>query len=267
MRLRHLFLMAGLALGAACARPTLNEVEGEDAAVEPPIEAPRDAGSTPPAADAARGAPPIDQVPGEDDEPGEADEDNPEEGEPPKADAGQPSETPDAGCTDSDQDSVCDDVDNCRRTANPDQADADRDGRGDACPQVNCDGATVTGAVELAGATVDSVRINDQTETLARVLPGSEVSMRVFVKFNTCTDAAFMPRPFYVGVESKSPACALSFCNSMFASPTVPLPFTFTAPTEPGLHYVLAGIGNAYACGGTPTADTRIAAICVTPEL
>lgn len=261
-------LLAGLTLGAACARPTLNEVADEDAAVEPPNDAPRDAGSALPAADAAKDARPVDAVPGEDDDPGDqGDDSNPREGEPTTADAGPPSATPDAGCTDADQDSVCDDVDNCRRTANPDQADADGDGRGDACPQVNCDGATVSGAVELAGATVDSVRINDQTETLARVLPGSEVSMRVFVKFNTCAEAAFMPRPFYVGVERESPTCALSFCNSMFASPTVPLPFTFTAPTEPGLHYVMAGIGDAYACGGTPTADTRIAAICVTPEL
>lgn len=260
-------LLAGLALGAACARPTLNEaVDDADAAVEPPNATARDAGSTP-AADAAKDARPADNVPDNGDPPD--DEADPPGGEQPPADAGQTSSAPpDAGCSDYDRDSVCDGVDNCRRVANTDQADADGDGRGDACPAVNCEGATVSGAVELAGATVDSVRINEQTETLARVLPGSEVSMRVFVKFNTCADAAFMPRPFYVGVESADLSCALSFCNSMFASPTVPLPFTFTAPTEPGLHYVLAGIGNAYACGGgNATADTRIAAICVTPEL
>lgn len=259
-------LLSGLALGAACARPTLNEAVDADAAVEPPDETARDAGSTPSAVDAAKGPRPADNPPDDGDEPG--DQTDPPVAEQPPSDAGQTSSAPpDAGCSDYDRDSVCDDVDNCRRVANPDQADADGDGRGDACPAVNCDGATVSGAVELAGATVDSVRINDQTETLARVLPGSEVSMRVFVKFNTCADSAFMPRPFYVGVESTNPSCALSFCNSMFASPTVPLPFTFTAPTEPGLHYVTAGIGNAYACGGgNPTADTRIAAICVTPE-
>jgi hypothetical protein len=257
-------LFAGLALGGACARPTLDEAVDSDAAVGPSNETARDAGNAPPAA--AKDARPADNVGDDGDVPGDGD---PPVAEQPLADAGQTGNVPpNASCSDYDRDSVCDDVDNCRRVANTDQADADGDGRGDACPAVNCDGATVSGAVELAGATVDSVRINDQTETLARVLPGSEVSMRVFVKFNTCADAAFMPRPFYVGVESADPSCALSFCNSMFASPTVPLPFTFTAPTEPGLHYVMAGIGNAYACGGgNATANTRIAAICVTPEL
>ncbi|MEY4510133.1 MAG: hypothetical protein RLZZ450_2255 [Pseudomonadota bacterium] len=256
-------LGVGIALAAACARPTLDEAEGDDASVDPPGVTARDAGTAPSAADAAKGHSPVDAGAGGGDEPVDSGADRVEQ---PPTDAG-PSSTPtQTPCSDYDRDTVCDDVDNCRRTANPDQADADGDGKGDACPPVNCDGATVTGAVELSGATVDSVRINDQTEPLPRVLPGSEVSMRVFVKFNTCADAAFMPRPFYVGVESATASCALSFCNSMFASPTVPLPFTFTAPTEPGLHYVMAGIGNAYACGN-PTTDTRIAAICVTPEL
>ncbi|HUE90026.1 MAG TPA: thrombospondin type 3 repeat-containing protein [Vicinamibacterales bacterium] len=39
-------------------------------------------------------------------------------------------------CVDNDGDGVCDDVDNCPNTANPDQADADGDGVGDACD--NC---------------------------------------------------------------------------------------------------------------------------------
>jgi hypothetical protein len=36
-------------------------------------------------------------------------------------------------CTDADKDGICDDVDNCPGVANADQADADGDGRGDAC--------------------------------------------------------------------------------------------------------------------------------------
>ncbi|MBZ0309013.1 MAG: thrombospondin type 3 repeat-containing protein, partial [Anaerolineae bacterium] len=39
-------------------------------------------------------------------------------------------------CTDADGDGVCDDVDNCDTTSNPDQADTDNDGVGDACD--NC---------------------------------------------------------------------------------------------------------------------------------
>ncbi|MCP5277107.1 MAG: thrombospondin type 3 repeat-containing protein [Thiobacillus sp.] len=40
------------------------------------------------------------------------------------------------GCVDTDQDGICDDVDNCRLSPNPDQADSDQDGVGDACD--NC---------------------------------------------------------------------------------------------------------------------------------
>lgn len=40
------------------------------------------------------------------------------------------------GCVDSDGDGVCDDVDNCRNTPNPNQEDADGDGVGDVCD--NC---------------------------------------------------------------------------------------------------------------------------------
>jgi hypothetical protein len=36
-------------------------------------------------------------------------------------------------CPDSDKDRVCDDIDNCPGVFNPDQADSDKDGRGDAC--------------------------------------------------------------------------------------------------------------------------------------
>lgn len=41
-----------------------------------------------------------------------------------------------SACVDTDKDGICDDVDNCPTTYNPDQADMDKDGYGDACD--NC---------------------------------------------------------------------------------------------------------------------------------
>jgi hypothetical protein len=49
--------------------------------------------------------------------------------------------TPDAGCTDTDGDGICDDEDNCPTTANADQVDFDNDNIGDSCdPDIDGDG-------------------------------------------------------------------------------------------------------------------------------
>lgn len=58
--------------------------------------------------------------------------------------------------TDADHDGVPDCVDNCAHTANPDQADCDDDGIGDACtPPVDCNGNGINDRCDIAGGAAD----------------------------------------------------------------------------------------------------------------
>ena len=65
-------------------------------------------------------------------------------------------------CVDNDADGVCDETDNCPGIANPDQADSDHDGRGDACdacpldPANDSDGDGVCGNVDNCPTTANA---------------------------------------------------------------------------------------------------------------
>ena len=71
---------------------------------------------------------------------------------------------------DADGDKVCDDLDNCLTTPNPDQADADQDGAGDACdlcpndPDDDIDGDTICGDVDNCPATANETQLDSDLD-------------------------------------------------------------------------------------------------------
>lgn len=247
MFLRRLLLGLGLTCAAACGRPTLEELDHDDGG-SPPVGA-EDAGSVEPDAGSTVAV--------------DAGSDERDAGlvvEPPTRDAGQPSTVAqDAGCADGDQDGICDSEDNCPKLENPQQEDADGDGRGDACPGLPCNAGPVEtslGAAELTGLT-----INGSNKALARVAPGDTVTLRGEVIFDTCE--IVNARALYIGLESGSAKCNPGSCNQAIQF-RAPFELSFPAPSEPGVHYVLAAIAETLCIGTNRTEpDIRIAALCV----
>jgi hypothetical protein len=251
MRMRPWILGLAVITTQGCARPLLDEPTLVDAAVEP---APRE--------DAAA------QVPEQDSGGPVAREDAS------VRDASVPAAPEDAAsmpCDDGDKDGICASEDNCPDESNPDQADANEDGIGDACTSqtVNCDASEVEQDVSfVSGAALSRVAINGRTSTLAQVEPGEQVTVRLEITFSDC-GIYFEPQTVYLGVEEAAPTCRPTACTSV-ASFRVPIDFTVAAPLEPGIHYVLAGIDQSLRCGaggGTGGSDTsrRVAALCVVP--
>jgi hypothetical protein len=253
--LHLIFGVAALALAAGCARPTLDDLEVVDDGGTPVIaqdagEVPRTDTSMPePTRDAATGTPST------------------------TPDAGAPTPVVDAGpscAADGDQDGVCDDTDNCPTTTNADQADADKDGRGDACPELafKCTGADLPGGgIALGDGTVSGVALNGNGDSQANVEPGQKVTVTVTVTFDGC-GAIYSNQSIFVGLDNSGATCKPFGCTQGLPL-SIPFSFTFNAPTEPGLHYVLAGLNQSIcingmgSSGGGSAADTRIAALCV----
>jgi hypothetical protein len=133
---------------------------------------------------------------------------------------------------------------------------------------VSCAGETVNPGVELGSSVkVNSVTINGKSTTLENVFAGEAVDVTLSVTISNC-GLAISAQQVFVGVESSAePECASRPCTE-YASFNVTLPFTIDAPTEKGLHYILAG-ANAGACVpgvSTPDVSTRVAALCVSPR-
>jgi hypothetical protein len=232
------FVSVGLCCFAACARPDLEPLDpSDDGGVEdagaPQPEAGADVGTTQP--DARQ----------------------------PEVDAGQ-------ACSDVDDDGHCDDADNCPTNSNADQADADRDGLGDACETsepVTCDGAeSVPASVRAGDATLSSVRVNGDSG-LVNVGKGAAFQVSLNFAFGSCTYPG-QQRYINAGVEGADRRCfplidqtCLASGDDGSGSSTIML----QAPTSAGLHYVVArGVQPVqFLCADGVAGPLRIAAICV----
>lgn len=188
-----------------------------------------------------------------------------------EADAAKPVSEPatDSGrCTDTDMDGVCDDVDNCPDAANRGQQDTDGDGVGDACQpkvQANC-GTPDPLSSTVGDGTVSQVRINNVAGSVAQVTAGATVDLLVTVTFSSC-GGVYAMQSLYIGLDAASASCKPASCSDQ-VSLNIPLPFTMTAPSEPGLHYVLAGLTTSFCgapAGNNSPVKTPIAALCVSP--
>lgn len=213
---------------------------------------------------------------------------DPEIDEPAEPDAGEPADgggvdsmTPDqpdaqqsdaqqsdaAGCADGDDDGVCDDDDNCPAVANADQADADRDGVGDACDDagpVSCDGAAAIPATITAGdAKLRNVRVNGSSGVVD-VQRGASLQVQLDFEFG---DACYPAQPRYLnaGIEGGNRRCNQLDGHSCGESESGSTTITVTAPSSAGLHYVVArGVQPVqFVCSDNVSGPVRIAAICV----
>lgn len=251
----RLLLLSCVACSAACARPTLDESDdagalpsegeeagepsGRDAATAPDARAmtPEEAGSTSPV--------------GEDD-------------------AGPASTTPPAdsgSCPDPDGDGVCSAVDNCPDVANPMQEDSDANGVGDACqPKVLADCKPDPLSSAVGDGIVSRVVINSAPGSVAQVKAGDPVDLAITLTFSSCSGVYAM-QSFYLGLDGASPTCTFAGCSDQ-VTVGIPIIVRITAPAEAGLHYVLAGLTKSFCGppGGSSVADTRIAALCVSPR-
>jgi hypothetical protein len=245
-----LLTAATLVLGTACARPTLDDLRAaEDGGV---VVDERDTGTT--------------QEPDTDvDEPDR----DASQAQGPK-DAGTV-EPPDAApsCLDSDGDGICDPKDNCPDVANPKQEDADGDDVGDACALSagDCNADMLSTNNSLGSSKIAGLMIDGKERRLASVKPGASVTVTVRVSVDSCGAFGFPSMSLGIQGETGNEQCTPGgVCASQFSFTL--FPFTLTAPQEKGLHYLMAGLSNSgIACTGSsaPSAETPIAALCVSP--
>ena len=223
-----------LVISASCARPILerpDESEGADAAPAPTVDA------------------------GEVSEPSD-----PDAGAEPGEDSSQP-------CSDRDGDQLCDDVDNCPAASNPDQADSDRNGVGDACDTlepVACNEAAAVPATVAAGeASFSNIKLNGAGQLLA-VQKGASFQVQLDFEFGSCTYPV-QQRYLNIGFEGADRKCFPLVDYACPASGVGSTSITLQAPRSAGLHYVVArGVQPVqFVCSDAVSGPVRIAAICV----
>lgn len=173
-------------------------------------------------------------------------------------------------CPDADNDGLCDDADNCPQAANPDQADGDEDGLGDACDLCLYDGPDPP-TYPLEVGPVDEITISgaslDGGGNIVVVAPGATVTLAYHWKVNFCECPNCVVQGM-VGIAEHPPG--LCFYNSGAAKNCMTWEGDkteeFVAPMEPGLYRLRAARTYEFACmPDEPLIDpsAEFAAICV----
>lgn len=173
-------------------------------------------------------------------------------------------------CSDGDADGVCDPDDNCPGSKNADQADADGDGQGDVCDQPvqsDCSGAEVVpDSVSGAGeATFSNVRVNGATG-LVSIAPGAQLMVAVDYSLAACPVgfSVLEPRTITFGLDGQgSGTCTTLLEVTCAVQANADTTFILAAPSEKGLHYIVAAGGHGISCSKSLAQAKRIAAICV----
>lgn len=251
----ELAIVGLLALGA-CARPT---VEGEPFLSESNVPeagegTPPDAGGAPSEQDAGQ------QMP--------ADSGALEE---PVREAGEPMLDAEHPCADGDGDEVCDGSDNCPQIVNADQADADRDGQGDACepdagsPASACNTDPVPAMVMAGDGVLSNVRVNGMSSP-ATVRRGQRLSVSIGYTFEECGVIPLpgQPRFMVVGLEgARDGSCQILIevpCPTRASSEVTMM---IDAPSTAGPAYVVAQGRQGFVCSESLSNARRVAALCV----
>jgi hypothetical protein len=200
-------------------------------------------------------------------------------GEPAPLDAGHDVATPDAdsplsndagSCSDRDHDALCDDEDNCPSVANPDQADGDADGTGDACeqdagnPGGACGAEGVPAMVTAGDAELSNVRVNGMSSP-ATVRKGQRLSVSIGYAFGECAlPIPGQPRFMVIGLDGRN----AGDCQILVEVPcptrvNAEVTLMLDAPTTAGPAYVVALGRQGFACSDSLNNAKRIAALCV----
>jgi hypothetical protein len=233
--------LAWVALGTACARPVLEE-------------------DTPDALASTGGAPDADVPEPVSDAGAETDS------AVPPIDTGEP----DAGCTDQDQDTVCDAEDNCPGAPNTAQGDADDDGVGDVCESSEQDAAVpcnldpVPASVMAGEATLSDVRVNGSPSPV-RVSKGQNLSVSMHYAFAACGSLPIPePRSIVLGFEGESSGkCELLIEVPCPQAVSASRSFTLQAPSRAGPAYIMAIGRQMFSCSDSLSGAVRVAALCV----
>lgn len=255
MRLSHLACFLVVLLGLGCARPSLEDAGDASTMGDEDLEPDRGDGDV-----------------GDDEQPAQGVLKR-DAAVPPPVDTSTPQPPVDAGasepaprCEDTDGDEVCDADDNCPSDQNRDQRDSDNDGTGDACEELVgptvCNGIEVPTDVRIDNAQIQWLEINGATRRSVTVKPGELVHFRVSLRLGGCGTAGGLPG-LSIALEGGRSQCQRgSYCPPVvsFSLFEIELP----APREPGIHYLLAGIGDqGLECSEEIKPQTRIAALCV----